>query len=115
MADYSVTEAFVSWLTALGYAASTYPPKSGTEFVTVSRTGGSVTDLVDHPMMVVQTWAQSETRAEEMANAIRNAALTSARPDGVASIRVNSGPYPFWDESTRMPRYQLYLECAAEI
>lgn len=111
---YSVTEAFVSWLSSKGYTASTYPPKEGTEFVTVERTGGAASDMVDHPMMVIQTWAQSEPRAEEMANAIRNAALTS-RPDGVAAIRINSGPYPYWDESTRLPRYQLYVECAAQI
>ena len=111
---YSVTEAFVDWLTSLGYAASTYPPKSGSEFVTVERTGGAASDLVDHPMMVIQTWAQTEPRAEEMANAIRNSALTSY-PDGIASIRINSGPYPYWDESTRLPRYQLFLECAAQL
>ena len=112
---YSITEAMVSWLSGLGYAASTYPPKTGTEFVTVQRTGGSVSDLVDHPMMAVQTLAATETRAEEMANAIRLSALTCQRPEGVASIKVNSGPYPYWDESTRLPRYQLYLECAAQI
>lgn len=112
---YSVTEAFVSWLTGLGYSASTYPPKEGSEFVTVERTGGSVSDMVDRPMMAIQAWAKTEPRAEEIATAIRTSALTGARPYGVASIRVNSGPYPFWDESTRMPRYQLLLECAAQI
>ena len=70
---YSVTEAFVTWLSALGYAASTRPPKDApdtpTEFVTVERTGGGVSDLVDHPTMAVQCWAQTETRAEEMGNA----------------------------------------------
>lgn len=112
---YSVTEAFVSWLQSLGYSASTYPPKTGTEFVTVSRTGGSVSDMVDRPMVAVQTWAKTEERAEEMATEIRDAALTGPRPFGVASIRINAGPYPFWDESTRLPRYQLYLDCAAQL
>lgn len=112
---YSITEAFVEWLADAGYSASTYPPDGVAEFVTVQRTGGNVADMVDHPMMAVQTWAQTEPRAEEMATAIRNLALTGARPEGVAGIRVNSGPYPFWDESTRLPRYQLYLECAAQI
>lgn len=112
---YSVTEAFVTWLSSLGYTASTYPPKSGSEFVTVERTGGGASDMVDRPMVAVQAWAATEPRAEEMANAIRKSALTGARPYGVASIRINSGPYPFWDESTRLPRYQLLLECAAQI
>ena len=29
---YSVTEEFVTWLNALGYRASTYPPKTGERF-----------------------------------------------------------------------------------
>ena len=110
---YSVTQAFVEWLADLGYAASTYPPKTGNEFVTVERTGGFVEDLIDHPTMAIQAWAATETRAEEMANEIRVAAITS-RPCGVSRISFD-GLYPFWDESTRLPRYQLVLDCAAQL
>ncbi len=110
---FSVEQSFVSWLTAKGYAASTYPPKTGSEFVTVERTGGGVQDLIDHPTVAIQTWAQTPTRAEEMALAIRNALFLS-RPDGVANIAVD-GLYPFWDESTRLPRYQLVLDCTAQL
>lgn len=112
---YSITEEFVRWLRELGFAASTYPPKSGTEFVTVERTGGNVVDLVDHPSIAVQTWAQTEPRAEEMANIIRNAALTSTKPVGVYSIAVNAGAYPFWDESTRLPRYQIVFDTTCQL
>lgn len=112
---YSVTEEFVKWLDSLGFASSTYPPATGDEFVTVERTGGGVTDLVDHPMVAVQTWAQTEPRAEEMANTIRNAALLSTRPDGVTRIDVNSGPYSYWDESTRLPRYQIVFDVTCQL
>lgn len=112
---YSITEQFVVWLNGLGYAASTFPPKSGDEFVTIERTGGNVADLVDHPMIAVQTWAQTEPRAEEMANSIRNAALLSTRPVGVTRIDVNSGPYPYWDESTRLPRYQIVFDVTCQL
>lgn len=112
---YSITEEFVKWLHSLGFAASTYPPKTGTEFVTVERTGGNVVDLVDHPSIAVQTWAATEPRAEEMANAIRNAALTSTLPVGVTRIDVNAGPYPFWDESTRLPRYQIVFNLTCQL
>lgn len=112
---YSITEQFVAWLETLGYDASTYPPDSGSEFVTVERTGGGVENLVDYPTMAVQTWAATEPRAEEMATAIRDAALLGSKPYGVASIRVNSGPYPFWDTYTRLPRYQILFDCAAYI
>lgn len=112
---YSITEEFVKWIRSLGFAASTYPPKSGTEFVTVERTGGNVVDLVDHPSIAVQTWAQTEPRAEEMANTIRNAALTSTKPVGVYNIAVNAGAYPFWDESTRLPRYQIVFDVTCQL
>ena len=110
---YSVEQAFVEWLAVKGYAASTYPPKDGSEFVTVERTGGNVADVIDHPTVAIQTWAQTAPRAEQMALAIRNALLTS-RPYGVAHVAVN-GLYPFWDESTRLPRYQLLLNCTAQL
>ena len=64
---YSITEQFVAWLNGLSFRASTWPPKDADEFVTVERTGGGVTDLVDHPLMAVQTWAATEDRAEAMA------------------------------------------------
>lgn len=112
---YSITEAFVSWLASMGYAASTYPPNDKTEFVTVERTGGGTADKIDHPTIAVQTWAETEPRAEEMANAIRYAALTGPRPYGVGFIQVNSGPYRFYDESTGLPRYQTVLNCTAII
>lgn len=113
--SYSVTEAFVDWLEAKQYAASTRPPASGTEFVTVERVGGSVADLVDHPSIAIQTWAEDEPTAEEMANAIRLALVCGDLPDGVHRADVDSGPYPYFDESTRLPRYQLTLDCAAQI
>lgn len=110
---YSVEESFVDWLTDKGYAASTYPPKEGTEFVTVERTSGGVEDMLDHPTVAIQTWAATPARAEEMALSIRNA-LFASRPYGVAHIAVD-GLYPFWDEETRLPRYQLVLDCTAQL
>jgi len=110
---YSITEQFVKWLSAKGYAASTYPPKTGDEFVTVERTGGTVVDMVDHPSMAIQTWAETEARAEEMAIAIRDSLLLEGLPYGVHHVDVNSGPYPFWDDSTGKPRYQIALDCVS--
>ena len=112
---YSITEQFVAWLDGLGYAASTYPPADDTEFVTVERTGGYVADMVDHAGIAIQAWAQTAPRAEEMANGIRNAALIGPLPRGVHRIEVNSGPYAFWDESTRLPRYQIALDVTCQL
>ena len=110
---YSVTEQFIKWLDDNDYSASTYPPKSGDEFVTVERTGGAVVDMVDHPEIAIQTWAQTEVRAEEMATNIRDLLLLDSLPHGVHHVAVDSGPYPFWDDYTGMPRYQIALTCAS--
>lgn len=112
---YSVTESFISWVAGFGYEASSYPPADGDEFVTVERTGGPVEDMVDHPTIAIQTWAKTEVRAEEMAVDLRNKALTSPHPVGVAHISVNSGPYPFWDDQTKLPRYQVVIDCSAQL
>ena len=116
MAEYSITAGFLTWLAAKGYAAYTYPPKAAPdEFVTVERTGGGVSDMVDHPTIAVQTWALSEARAEQMANAIRFALVCGDLPLGVSKCSVNSGAYPFWDESTGMPRYQTVYDCTSQL
>lgn len=115
----SVTESMVAWLAGLGYRASTRVPEdapgSPSEFVTVERTNGGVTDLVDSPQFAVQTWAQTEDRAEQMANAIRMEAMTGTLPHGFSEMKPSIGPYPFFDESTRCPRYQTVYECTAHI
>lgn len=107
---YSVTEAFIEWLGGLGFHASTFPPADGAEFVTVERTGGGVDSMADHPVMAVQAWAATEERAEAMASVIRGAALVGPWPYGVTALRVNSGPYRWYDEATRLPRYQVLFD-----
>lgn len=113
---YSVTQSVIVWLSAMGYVAHTYPQKdSAPPFLTVERTGGYVEDMVDHPTIAVQAWALTEAQAEELAITIRNAALTQALPYGVNRLEVNAGPYPFWDESTRYPRYQVVFDATCQL
>jgi hypothetical protein len=50
-----------------------------------------------------------------MANEVRLLALTEAPPIGVHNIGVNAGPYPFFDESTRCPRYQIVLDITSQL
>ena len=112
---YSVTQSFIEWLGTKGFEAHSYPPNNSTEFVTVERTGGGVSDLVDRPAIAIQTWAQTEQRAEEMANAIRLLLLTSELPTGVHHVSINSGAYRFYDEDTRLPRFQLYIDVVSQL
>lgn len=112
---FSATESLISWLAAKGWRASTQPPAGKGEFVTVERTSAAVENLVDYPTFALQTWAPTEVRAEEMALTIREQLLLGERPVGFHSITAENGPYPFWDEDTRMPRYQTVYACACQL
>ena len=106
---YSATQSLIEWLTQKGYSAYSYPPDAGSSFFTVERTGGGVIDLVDHPNFAVQAWAQSEADAEEMCLTVRELLVKGDVPSGFYRVEAES-LYPFYDESTRLPRYQLVLE-----
>ena len=116
MAAFSITEAMVAWIASLGFRACTHPPVNPPAvFVTVERTGGGVGSYVDHASIAVQVWAETETGAESAANDLRLAIVTANPPAGIHSVRIDTGPYPFWDEGTRMPRYQLALDVACQL
>ena len=113
---YSITEAMRNWLLSLNYDAYVHVPKNRPlRFVTVQRTGGGVENMIDYPLVAVQTWAQTAAEAEADAKAIRLAALTGAPPEGVHSIRVNAGPYEFYDEDSMQPRYQVLFDIACQL
>ena len=120
MAAFSALEAVVGWLADMTrLPVSTYPPadspSSPSEFVTVELTRGEVRDMVDHPEVAVQVWAPTEERCDAVANAVKVAALTYPPPPGIHSLRVEAGPYRFYDEETRCPRYQLVLAITSQL
>lgn len=113
---YSVEEAVRNWLLGMDYDAYVRVPKDRPKrFVTVERTGGGVSDMVDHPLIAIQTWAQTQAEAEEDASAIRMVALVGNLPEGVHSMRVNAGPYKFYDEDSMQPRYQVVFDVACQL
>ena len=113
---YSIEEAMRDWLVDMGYEAYVRVPHDRpSRFVTVERTGGGVENMVDYPMMAVQTWAQTQAEAEEDASAIRMVALVGELPRGVHSMRVNAGPYKFYDEESMQPRYQVVFDVACQL
>jgi len=113
---YSIEEAVRNWLVGMGYDAYVRVPKNRPQrFVTVERTGGGVENMVDYPLVAVQAWAQTQAEAEEDASAIRMVALVGNLPEGVHSMRVNSGPYKFYDEESMMPRYQVLFNVACQL
>lgn len=111
---YSATEQLIRWLTAKGYSAYSYPPKTGTGFITVERTGGSVADMVDHPTMAIQAWAATEADAEAACLAIREMLVSGDTPKGFYRVEAES-MYPWYDEETRCPRYQLVINATTQL
>lgn len=111
---YSATQELITWLIAKGYAAHSYPPKTGSDFFTVERTGGSVTDMVDHPEFAIQAWAETEPKAEEMCLEIREMLVSGDVPFGFYRCEAVS-MYPWYDEDTRLPRYQLVIDSTTQL
>lgn len=113
---YSIEEAVRDWLVDMGYDAYVRVPATRpSQFVTVERTGGGVENMVDYPIIAIQTWAQTQAEAEEAASAIRMVALVGELPVGVHSMRPNAGPYKFYDEDSMQPRYQVVFDVACQL
>lgn len=116
MEPFSVTEAMVGWLGALGYESSSRVLSDmPDEFVTVERVGGADRDLVDHALVAIQCWAQTDEAAEALACKVRLDLRHGSPPDGIHGVRTDTGPYPFFDPNTRRPRYQLVLDVSCRV
>ena len=117
MAIFSVTAAFVDFITALniGDGCSTQPPVDSQHFQTVENIGGPINSKVCSTTLAIQTWATDEATAEADANAIVYALEVGEQPAGVHSMRVSQTPYPWFDESTRLPRYQLTVDVVHQL
>ena len=111
---YSATQELIEWLVSKGYSAYSYPPKSGDSFFTVERTGGAVVDMVDHPEFAVQAWARNIVDAEEMCLTVRELLVSGDVPTGFYKVSAD-GMYHWYDEDTRLPRYQLVIECTTQL
>lgn len=116
MKAFDFEAAMVAWIEALGYSASIYPPEdaSGT-FVTVSSTGGSVSDFVRHPSAAIQVWGDTPEDAKGAAESILVALKCTCPPPGVHSIDVDSGPYEFNDPESRRFRYQIAIDASCQL
>ena len=115
---FSITEAIISFVGSLniGDGCSTQVPYgSPGRFQTVENLGGAIESKVCHTTVAVQCWAQAETDAEADANAVAYAVETSAPPSGVHSMHVSQTPYPWWDETTLCPRYQLLVDVTHQL
>lgn len=110
--------AWIAWLAAGGFTASTRLPREQVDGMTrVSRVGGQRLNIVqDQPTMLFETWHrdgyQASQRAHDLAERVE-AALDGTRLD--ASTRVSNvtttGPIDFPDPSSPLVRYQFTATC----
>jgi hypothetical protein len=81
------------------------PPR----FLTVERTGGQRTPLMDYPTWAVQCWGSDREDASTLADLVADRIATGLVLDGrVASLDVTSS-YNFPDPDSGQARYQLVV------
>ena len=92
-------------------AYATVPDERPSELYVVAREGGSSSPGVDRPLLSVQAWAKTRSRAAELAEAARRGLSERLAPSvrGVQSARVST-TYWFPDPESGLPRYQLSLQ-----
>lgn len=101
-----------SYLKENGIDAKVFIPRPRPEsFVSIERTGGNLSDVVlDHPMVVIQSWAQSRYEASELAYRVDHLMQQITQTDAhICDCRRNS-LYSFPDPSSEQPRYQAVYD-----
>lgn len=106
------TAACCTWLAAylLEPVGSKVPNPRPTAFVTINRTGGPKRNLVtDEPQITVESWAQTDEAAHDLAQAARAYlnAMVGEIVNGAPVYRVDelSGPANLPDPLSEQPRY----------
>jgi len=114
--QYSVERAFIVWLRAGGLDARFWVPRDRPDgLVTVQRTAGAVEDMVDRPQVTIAFWGESAEAESDLAVEVRNALVKGSRPEGVHKVTQVTGPLWYPDPETRLPCYELVVECTARI
>lgn len=103
--------ALIVWLNAdsavLVEAFGSIPEVRPSSFITVERTGGQQTTLIDSPTLAVQCWAGTRSEAMELADLVASRLRDGWRQQSyVAACDVNS-IYNFPDPDSGQARYQL--------
>lgn len=109
--------AWLAWLAAGGFSASTQLPREHFDgMVRLSRVGGKRRNLVqDQVALLVEVWHSdpytASTRAHELAALIESGAGAQLDPYTRCSDVDTSGPVEFPDPSSGRVRYQFTSSC----
>lgn len=88
------------------HAFGLIPPKPPQQFITVERTGGIVTEIIDDATIAIQVWAGSDAGAANLADIVTQQVLRMNREPKVAAVRITAcSRWP--DTVTNKARYQI--------
>lgn len=101
-----------SYLRENGIPAEVFVPRPRPDmFVSIERTGGNLSNVVlDHPMIVIQSWAQSRYEASELAYRVDHLMGSISDNDPHICDCKRNSLYAFPDPESEQPRYQAVYD-----
>lgn len=93
-------------------AFASVPPNRPPVFITVERTGGACSLVLDKGQFAIQVWAESRKTASTLAQEARAGALALLHKPWCAGVELG-GLYNFPDPDSARARYQFTLEVSA--
>lgn len=85
------------------------PPNPPITMVTVEKTGGRRTNLIDAATLAIQSWAPSTEQAARLNDRVKAAMSDAVELDSISSVELNSD-YNFADQVRKRPRYQAVFD-----
>lgn len=85
------------------------PPNPPAIMVTVEKTGGRRSNLIDAATLAIQSWAPSVEQAAQINDQVKTAMAASVELDSISSCDLNAD-YNYTDNTRKRPRYQAVFE-----
>lgn len=85
------------------------PPDPPATMVTVEKTGGRRSNLIDAATLAIQSWAPSVEAAAQLNDQVKAAMASSVEMDAISSCDLNAD-YNYTDNTRKRPRYQALFD-----
>lgn len=79
------------------------------EYVTIERTGGGITNYIEHPTIAIQTYGVSLYRAALLMEEVKKAMKFIVELNPISSVELNAS-YNFTNTETKQFRYQAVYD-----
>lgn len=85
------------------------PSNPPATMVTVEKTGGRRSNLIDAATLLIQSWAPSTEEAAQLNEQVKAAMAASVELNAISSCDLNSD-YNYTDNTRKRPRYQAVFD-----